>query len=291
MPTSTFIVGGPLSALSQIADRYDVILSDVWGVLHNGVEAYPSAGAALAAFRAGGGRVALITNAPRPSDPIVAMLDRLGVTRDAWDGVVSSGDCTRTMIAPYKGRIIHHVGPATHDDGLYEGLGVIRGPAETAEAVVVTDLDPGQADPLRYADRMKFWLSRHLPMICANPDKVVEVGGTLRYCAGALADLYAELGGRVLMAGKPYVPIYDVALAIAEKAAGKSVPRQRILAIGDSVRTDAAGAAAFGVDFLFITGSVHAEELDAFGTPDVEQVQDVVAPSSANMIGFMPVLA
>lgn len=291
MPTRTFIPGGPLAALAALADRYDVILSDVWGVLHNGIEAYPSAGAALTAFRAAGGSVALITNAPRPSDPIVGMLDRLGVPATAWDGIVSSGDCTRAMIAPYQGRLIHHVGPPTHDDRLYEGLGVVRGPAEKAEVVVVTDLDPTEPDPQRYAERLRFWLSRKLPMICANPDKVVEVGGALRYCAGALADLYAELGGEVLMAGKPYVPIYDEALGIAEKALGRSVPRQRVLAIGDSVRTDAAGAAAFGVDFLFITGSVHAEELDAFGTPDIEQVQSLVAPSGARMIGFMPILA
>lgn len=287
----TFADAGPIAGLSEIADRYDVILSDVWGVLHNGVSAYASAGAALAQYRSDGGRVVLITNAPRPSAPIIDMIDRLGVPRAAWDAMVSSGDCTRVMIAPYAGKVIHHVGPATTDNGLYEGLNVTRGPAETASAVVVTDLDEDEEVPEAYLPRMRLWLDRGLPLICANPDKVVEVGDRLYYCAGALADLYADMGGEVLMAGKPYTPIYQDALRLAEAAAGRPVPRDRILAIGDSVRTDAMGAAAFDIDLLFITGSVHAEELDAFGSPDPAAVRALVAPSHARLAGFMPRLA
>ncbi|AKR54395.1 HAD superfamily protein involved in N-acetyl-glucosamine catabolism [Devosia sp. H5989] len=278
---------GALSGLSAVSGRYDVVLSDVWGVVHNGVAAYPSAVEALLRFREGGGRVVLITNAPRPSAPIIEMLDHLGVPRAAYDAVVTSGDATRTMIARYSGKVIHHVGPPTADDALYEGLDVRRGSAEEADAVVVTDLDTDDDTPDMYAERISQWLRRGLPLICANPDKVVEIGEQIVYCGGALADIYEELGGQVMMAGKPYVPIYREALALAEKALGRPVDKARMLAIGDSVRTDAMGAADFGIDLLFITGSIHAGELDAFGQPDPQRIADLVATTGANMAGFM----
>ena len=233
----------------------------------------------------------LITNAPRAAAPIADMLDAMGVPRDAYDGLVSSGDVTRAMIAPYRGKVVHHIGPASIDDSLYEGLGVIRGPAEQAEAVVVTDLDDDDDTPDMYEDRIKVWLARKLPLICANPDRVVEHGGRIIYCGGALADLYEAHGGRILMAGKPYRPIYDQALQLADAAAGEPVPRTRVLAIGDSVRTDAIGAANAGLDLLFVTGSIHAQELDAFGSPDPEAIRALVAPSGARLKAFMPRLA
>jgi HAD superfamily hydrolase (TIGR01459 family) len=282
---------GALAGLSEIANRYDAFLCDVWGVVHNGLEAHPSAVEALVNFRKGGGRVVFITNAPRPSPPIVDMLDRLGVPRDAFDAIVSSGDTTRAMIAPYRGRVIHHFGPFEIDDGLYEGLGIIRGPADIAEAVVVTDMPDDDDTPDMYEADIELWLQRGLPLICANPDKVVEVGDKLVYCGGAIADIYAERGGEVLMAGKPYRPIYEVARGMAEKAAGRAIAPARLLAIGDSVRTDATGAAAFGVDLLFITGSIHAGDIDAFGAADPEAIRRLVAPSGARLAGFMPRLA
>jgi HAD superfamily hydrolase (TIGR01459 family) len=282
---------GALAGLSEIADRYDAFLCDVWGVVHNGLEAHPSAVEALVNFRQGGGRVVFITNAPRLSAPIVDMLDRLGVPRDAFDAIVSSGDTTRAMIAPYRGRVIHHFGPLEIDDGLYEGLGVIRGGADIAEAVVVTDMPDDDDTPDMYEADIELWLERGLPLICANPDKFVEVGDKLVYCGGAMADIYAERGGEVLMAGKPYRPIYSEALGMAEKAAGRAIDPTRLLAIGDSVRTDATGAAAFGVDLLFITGSIHAGEIDAFGTADPAAIRALVAPSGARLAGFMPRLA
>lgn len=280
-----------MTRLSELAQNYDAVLSDVWGVLHNGVAAHRSAVEALRQFRRGGGRVVLITNAPRAAEPIKLLLDGLEVPRDSYDEVVSSGDVTREMIAPYRGRVIHHIGPPTIDDSLYEGLGVIRGPAEEAEAVVVTDLDTDDDTPDMYEDRIKVWLGRKLPLICANPDRVVEHGGRIIYCGGALADLYEAHGGRIRMAGKPYRQIYDEALRMAETAAGRALERSRILAIGDSVRTDAIGAANAGLDLLFITGSIHAQELDAFGEPDPDAVRDLVAPSGARLKGFMPRLA
>jgi len=280
-----------ISGLSDLADRYDAVLSDVWGVVHNGVAAFPSAVDALTRYRQQGGKVVFITNAPRPSGPIIDMLDELGVVREAYDAIVSSGDATRTMIAKYRGRPIHHVGPATEDDALYEGLDVHRTGAEEAEVVVVTDLDTDDDTPEMYRERAQLWLDRKLPMICANPDRVVEHGSKIIYCGGALGDLYAAMGGMVLMAGKPYQPIYEEAFRLAGEAVGRPLDKSRVLAIGDSVRTDATGAAQFGIDLLFITGSIHAAELDAFGKPDPQAIVDLVAPSRAHMAGFLPRLS
>lgn len=280
-----------ISGLSELAGRYDAVLSDVWGVIHNGVSAFPEAVEALRSFRRAGGRAVLITNAPRPSAPIIAMLDRLGVPRDAYDAIVSSGDATRAMIARYRGRAIHHVGPPTEDDALYDGLDVRRTGPEEAEVVVVTDLDTDDDTPEMYRERARLWLSRKLPMICANPDRVVEHGDKIIYCGGALGDLYSAMGGMVHMAGKPYPPIYEQAFALAEKAAGRALDKSRVLAIGDSVRTDAAGAAQFGVDLLFITGSIHAAELDAFGKPDPQAIADLLEPSRAHVSGYLPRLS
>jgi len=280
----------PASSLSALAPGYSAVLSDVWGVIHNGVTAHRSAVDALARFRQGGGRVILITNAPRAAAPIMTMLDGMGVTRGAYDGLISSGDVTRDMIAPYRGRVVHHIGPATDDDTLYEGLGVIRGRADEAEAIVVTDLDTDDDTPDMYRDRMQLWLKRRLPMICANPDRIVEHAGRLIYCGGALADLYEAQGGRILMAGKPYRPIYDQALRMAEAAAGRPLDRAKVLAIGDSVRTDAIGAAGAGIDLFFITGSIHAADFgDA--APDPGAVEALVSPSAARLAGFAPRLA
>jgi HAD superfamily hydrolase (TIGR01459 family) len=280
-----------LSGLSEVSSRYDAVLSDVWGVVHNGVAAHPSAVEALQAYRRSGGRVVLITNAPRPSSAIIPLLDRLGVARSAYDAIVSSGDATRAMISEYSGKVIHHVGPPTEDDALYDGLNVTRGSAEEARAVVVTDLDTDDDTPDMYNERITLWLSRNLPMIAANPDRVVEHGDRLIYCGGALADLYEARGGMVRMAGKPYRPIYLEALRLAEEAVGRPIPREKMLAIGDSIRTDAIGAAGFGIDLLFITGSIHAGELDAFGKPDPAAIHRLVAPSGAALAGFMPRLA
>jgi HAD superfamily hydrolase (TIGR01459 family) len=280
-----------IAGLSDLAGRYDAVLSDVWGVVHNGVAAFPSAVEALAEFRRAGGKAVFITNAPRPSGPIVDLLDDLGVVREAYDAIVSSGDATRTMIAKYSGRAIHHVGPATEDDALYEGLNVRRTGPEEAEVVVVTDLDTDEDTPEMYRERARLWLARKLPMICANPDRVVEHGDKIIYCGGALGDLYAAMGGMVLMAGKPYQPIYEEAFRLAEVAAGRKLDKSRVLAIGDSVRTDATGAAQFGIDLLFVTGSIHAAELDAFGKPDPQAIADLVAPSRARMAGFLPRLS
>lgn len=277
-----------LDGLREIAPSYDAILSDVWGVVHNGVTAHPAAVEALVNYRRQGGRVVLITNAPRPAAPIIEMLDRMAITRDAYDAVVSSGGATRAVLAAeYRGHTLHYVGPRLENDALFEGLNITLGPAEAASAVVVTDLDDDDETPEMYQDRIRFWLSRKLPMLCANPDRVVEDGDRIIWCGGAIADLYEAQGGMVRMIGKPYPPIYTEALHQAELAAGRPLDRSRILAIGDSVRTDAIGAAGAGLDLLFITGSIHAAELDAFGQPDPAAVEALLKPSAAKVAGFM----
>jgi HAD superfamily hydrolase (TIGR01459 family) len=287
-PTRSFLL---VPGLSALASRYDAALSDVWGVLHNGVAAYPSACEALVKFRAAGKGVVLITNSPRPSAAIIPELDRVGVPREAYDAIVSSGDVSRAILEDYRGRTLHYVGPPGENDALFEGLDIRLGPAEEAAAVVVTDLDTNDDTPAMYEERVASWRRRNLPLIAANPDRVVEHGDRIIYCGGALADLYEAQGGRILMAGKPYRPIYREAQKLAEAATGGTLEKSRILAIGDSVRTDAIGAASFGLDLLFITGSIHAEELDAFGRPDPAAIEALVAPSGANLAGFMPRLA
>lgn len=276
-----------LEGLGLIASRYDAILSDVWGVVHNGVAAHRTAVDALVAYRKQGGRVVFITNAPRPSVDIIPLLDRLGVVRESYDAIVSSGDSTRALLEPYRGKAVHYVGPPAENDGLFTGLDIRLTGADEASAIVVTDLDTDDDTPDMYNDRITLWLERKLPLIAANPDRVVEHGDRLIYCGGALADLYEARGGRIIMAGKPYKPIYTRALELA----GGPIDRARILAIGDSVRTDAIGAASAGLDLLFITGSIHAAELDAFGNPDPAAIEALVGPSGATIAGFMPKLA
>jgi len=261
-----------LESLSRLASAYDAILCDVWGVVHNGLAAAPQATAALERFRQGGGTVMLISNAPRPGAGVVQQLDRLGVPRTAYDGIVTSGDVTRDFIAERRGTTVHHVGPE-RDRSIFSALDMRFGSIEGADYVVCTGLfDDETETPEHYRTRLEQMRSRRLQMLCANPDLVVERGDRLVYCAGAVADLYAAIGGDVLFAGKPHRPIYDEALAAVEAARGARASRARVLAIGDSVRTDLAGASAFGVDALFITGGIHAEELGHRDDPDLDRL-------------------
>ncbi len=256
-----------LDHCAALVSGYDVLLCDVWGVIHNGVAAFPDACGALARIRNSGGTVLLITNSPRPSDAVMQQLDQLGVPRDSYDGVVTSGDLTRAVMAQRKGQKVFHLGPP-RDLPVFAGLDAPLADAETADYVVCTGLfNDDHETPEDYRDLLQRLKARGLFMLCANPDVVVERGGALIYCAGALADLYQSLGGEVLYAGKPYPPIYQRALARAEAARGAKVPLGRVLAIGDSVRTDLKGAAALGVDFLFLTSGIHAGEIGAGGNP------------------------
>ena len=262
---------------SVLAANYDVVLSDVWGVTHNGVSAFPKACEALTRFRAGGGTVILITNAPRRGEAVSRQLDQFGVPRDAYDGIVSSGDVTCGVMAERPGQSVFHLGPQ-RDISIFDGLGTRFAPVEQADYVVCTGLFNDEVEtPDSYRDMLAVMRRRALFMVCGNPDVVVERGDTLVYCAGAIADLYGGLGGEVLYAGKPYRPIYDMALAKAEKTRAAKTPLARVLAIGDSVRTDLKGAAAFGIDCLFITAGIHAEELGGRDNPDVARLTKIFA--------------
>src|SRR5580704_185495 len=274
-----------------LAPHYDVVLCDVWGVVHNSIVAVPSACEALARFRAQGGTVVLITNAPRPGAVVLHQLEQLKVARDVYDGIVSSGDVTRAVIAGRPGERTFHIGP-DRDLGVFAELDVRFGSAETADYVVCTGLfDDDDEAPEDYRPLLTTLRARNLFMICANPDLVVERGDRLIYCAGALADLYHSLGGEVLYAGKPHRPIYDDALTLAAKQRGHRVAPERILAIGDSVRTDLKGAATLGVDCLFVTAGIHAEELGARDQPDAGALSAIFAAAGAAPKAVMRQLA
>jgi HAD superfamily hydrolase (TIGR01459 family) len=253
---------GPL-----LAD-YDLLLCDVWGVIHNGVESFPPACEALRRARQQGTTVVLISNSPRPAEAVVPQLDGLHVPRDSYDDMVTSGDVTSAVIMERPGQSVFHLGPP-RDLPIYQGLNVKLVDVETADYVVCSGLfDDTRETPEDYRALLGRMKARGLFMLCANPDVVVERGKDLVYCAGALADLYQSMGGEVLYAGKPYAPIYKIALARAKALRKGEVPLARVLAIGDSVRTDLTGAASLGVDFLFLTAGIHAGEIGGEADPD-----------------------
>jgi HAD superfamily hydrolase (TIGR01459 family) len=260
---------------SALASGYDVFLCDVWGVVHNGEVSFPDACNALTQARAMGKVVVFITNAPRPGESVIRQIDELKVPRSAYDAIVSSGDVTRDVIMQRKGQSLCHIGPP-RDLSIFTGLGVTLAPLETADYVVCSGLDEDDSEtPDDYRGRLETMLKRKLFMLCANPDLVVERGDRLVYCAGSIADLYGSMGGEVLYAGKPYRPIYDLALAKAEAISGRKADLKRVMAIGDSVRTDLKGARAFGIDMLFMAAGIHAEEFGGRDTPDKDAMKTV----------------
>lgn len=256
--------------LSQVGGDYDALFCDLWGCLHNGKQPYRAAVGALQQFRQAGGRVCLMTNAPRPNQYVIAQLDRMGVPRDAWDLVVSSGDAAQdAMFAGAVGRKVWHIG-TEKDDGFFTDIpgewadapAISRVSLEEAEGIVATGpFDEANEAPEDYRARLMMARERGLVLLCANPDVVVDMGETRIYCAGALAEFYEELGGKSLYFGKPYPPIYDRARRLMDLG-----DEARILAVGDGIRTDVKGAQQEGIDCLFVTGGLAAE---AFG-PDVE---------------------
>jgi len=246
--------------LSDLTDHYDVLLSDVWGVIHNGRESFAAACAALARWRAERGPVILISNSPRPSADVVAQLDALGVPREAWSAFVTSGDATRLLLAERAPGPAWRLGP-DRDAPLYSGLGLSFESLDKAAFIACTGpIDDETEGPGDYQDRFEGAAARGLEMVCANPDIVVQRGDRLIYCGGALAQLYETLGGKVVMAGKPHAPIYDLCVVEAERLTGGPVARSRMLCIGDGVATDVKGANAQGLDVLFIAAGIHGAE-------------------------------
>jgi HAD superfamily hydrolase (TIGR01459 family) len=246
-----------LSSIEQLGSSYAAWLVDVWGVMHNGVRAFPGAVEATRRFREQGGVVVLLSNSPRPSAGLQHQLRSLAVVDQSYDATVSSGDLTRHELAKHAGTRVFHLGPE-RDLPIFAGIDITRVDAAAAELIVCTGLFDDEIEtPEDYELLLKELADRKLTMLCANPDHLVERGDRLIYCAGALAQIYAEDGGEVIYAGKPYPPIYELAEETIAELAERKVTRGEILAIGDGIRTDMAGAADFGLDAVFVASGLH----------------------------------
>jgi HAD superfamily hydrolase (TIGR01459 family) len=276
-----------ITSIAPVAAGREAWLADVWGVMHNGVEPFAQACEACTRFRLTGGIVLLLSNAPRPAASVAAQLDRIGVPRFAWDAIVTSGDAARALVSAFKGRNVFHLGPE-RDLSLYDDLGVVLSSAEVAEAVSCTGLFDDEIEtPEDYREMLLAFANRGLPMICANPDITVERGSKIVYCAGALAELYEKDRGSVAYAGKPYLPIYDMALETLAKLKGHGVEKAKVLAIGDGIRTDIKGAEAAGIDSVFIASGVHVSGAHL----DEVTVAGLFDGVGARPIAAMPALA
>ncbi len=259
-------------SLDEISGCYAAILCDVWGVLHNGVTHFEAAAAALSAARERGLAVVMVTNSPRPHQGVVTQFDTIGVPEAAWDRVVTSGDVTRDLVSAGPRRIFH-LGPE-RDFGLFEGLDVELVEEFEASSVVCTGLfDDDIETPDDYAEMLSRLRARNLPMVCANPDIMVERGERIVWCAGALARDYAQIGGRTLIAGKPHAPIYAAAMKAAGDVLGRELRREEALAIGDGMLTDIKGASDNGIDVLYVSGGVHARDYGHPDDPEPEKLQ------------------
>jgi HAD superfamily hydrolase (TIGR01459 family) len=264
-----------VEGLRGLVAGVDVVLSDIWGVVHNGLVAFPEACEALHNFRKQGGTVVLITNAPRPADSVQRQLRKFGIADETYDAVVTSGDLTRHFVADHPGRKMFWIGSERHNS-VHRGLDPVLAPLEEADYVVCTGLfDEEIESPEDYRAMMLEARERQLTLICANPDIVVERGDRLIYCAGAIAELYRELGGEVIFYGKPHRPIYERAIELAAERQSHPIALNRVLAIGDSVRTDVAGAHGFGIDCLFVTRGIHAEDFEGVDQLDPASVKEL----------------
>ena len=277
------------AGLSTLTDRYDVVLCDVWGVIHNGVRNFPEACEALERFNKNQGPVVLISNAPRPSPDVLSQLDGLKVQREAWSAFVTSGDATRSLLTPHAGKKVWKIGPE-RDAPLWAGLDLTLAGCEDADFILCSGLyDDETETPEDYRDRLKVAADRGLLFICANPDRVVQRGDKLIFCAGALADLYEELGGKVVMAGKPFAAIYDLALAEAERLKGGPVDRDRVLCIGDGIITDVLGAENQKLACLFVAKGIHGDK--ALGPDGLLAPEAVAKLLAAESVGATHAIA
>ncbi|MGC1712737.1 MAG: TIGR01459 family HAD-type hydrolase, partial [Methyloceanibacter sp.] len=245
-----------VASIKDIGSRYRAWLVDIWGVMHNGHRAFACAVAATQSFREQGGIVVFLSNSPRPSPGVQEQLSRLGVPPACYDATVTSGDLTRHELAKHKHPRVFHLGPA-RDLPIFAGLDLSLVPREQAELVVCSGLfDDETETPDDYVKLLQELAVKKLPMICANPDHLVERGDKLVYCAGALAAIYEKLGV-VVYAGKPHPPIYELALETIANLTGSNVAKGEVLAVGDGVNTDIAGAAKLGIDAVFVASGLH----------------------------------
>lgn len=242
--------------MRSLSERYPVWFCDVWGVVHNGHVPFAASVSTLARHRATGGTVILVTNSPRSRQGVEIQLREIGVAPESHDLVVTSGDVTRDLIVKQGGGQLFHLGPA-RDHSIIAGLDVALTTLDQARSVLCTGLFDDTKDTLESYDALLADMAgRALPMICANPDKIVRSGDRILYCAGSLAERYAARGGKVLMAGKPFPPIYDLAMAEAARLRGGAIQRSQVLAIGDGPETDIRGAADYGLDALLVADGI-----------------------------------
>lgn len=247
-----------IDSVQDIGGRYRAWFVDIWGVMHNGRTAFPSASAATRAFRDAGGVVVLLSNSPRPSPAVQEQLREFGVPNEAYDATVTSGDLTRHELGKHAGARVFHLGPE-RDRMIFDGLDIaLTGPDEADLIVCSGPFNDDVETPDDYTDLLSALAARGLLIICANPDHMVERGHRLVYCAGALAAVYEGFGGKVIYAGKPHAPVYELALETAERLTGESIGRHQVLAIGDGLKTDIAGAGGFGIDAVFVASGLHA---------------------------------
>jgi HAD superfamily hydrolase (TIGR01459 family) len=285
-----------IESFADISANYDAAFVDLWGCMHNGLVAFSAAVTAMQAFRAKGGTVVLVTNAPRPRGPVEKQIARLGIPSDAWDTIATSGDSARSaMFRGAVGQKVYFIGE-DHDHSFFEPLKLIEDPVEItrvplteAEGIVCCGPFDPHAAPDVYRGDFLYAKTKGMKLLCANPDIVVDRGEVREWCAGALAQLYTEMGGESLYFGKPHPPIYDLArrrLAQLDRAPSDA----RIICIGDGLRTDILGAIGEDYDSLFITGGLAAEETGTTQQPDPTKLEAYIAKEALSptyAIGFL----
>ena len=270
-----------IANFAEISDRYDAAFVDLWGCMHNGLTAFPAAVAAMQGFRARGGKVVLVTNAPRPRGPVAAQIVKLGIPDDCWDVIATSGDSARAaMFTGVVGDKVWFIGE-DHDQAFFEPMKLLENPMtimqvplEDATGIVCAGPFDPFADPAIYRPQFLYAKQKGLKLLCANPDIVVDRGESREWCAGALAQLYTEMGGESLYFGKPHPPIYDLA---RRRLAALGVEDARIICIGDGIKTDIQGAMGEDLDSLFITGGLAAQETGTTDQPDAAKLEAYLA--------------
>lgn len=249
-----------LSRFSEVATRYRGFIIDLWGVIHDGVTPFAGAVACLRQLRATGSKVVLLSNAPRRAAAAEAGLSRMGISRDLFDGIVTSGEATWLALADYAGARVLHLGPERDRSVVQDRDLVLVDAASQADLLLNTGPDdqrgPTSIEP--YLPCLEACLAAGLPMLCANPDLEIVSGGRRLICAGALAEWYAQQGGRVRSIGKPHPEVYELVWPMLE-----GIDRREVLAVGDALRTDIAGARAAGIDSCWVLGGIHALEAPA----------------------------
>lgn len=282
-PSSPAAVPPVLSSVRALLQSYDVVFCDIWGVVHDGLTVHASAQDALRKFRDDGGIVILVSNAPVPKAQVAKTLDQMSFSRNAWDDIVSSGDIALRHVAEAGYERLYGVGPRDRDSGLFNALSTtLTDVVHEAQAIICSGLNDHMREVAEDYDWLfRAALERRLPLICANPDVIVGVGETYQLCAGALGERYAELGGEVFWAGKPHANAYEAAHTAARAINGMPTAGLKTLVIGDSLRTDLAGARNAGLDALFIAGGIHREETMPGGRIIARKLEDMFSAENA----------